>query len=138
MGPRTTAPSTPFWTLSIVPVSPLTLWKAPLTPPPRPGHSGRLPLRLAPRPRTYNITSPRRKSTFFCSDSFELIQFTLFQTKPSFSCSNFQQQVSLQIISVSEVQAIPMPRRPEVAGIDAAQGQVLIQEEDESVSDALE
>ena len=31
-----------------------------------------------------------------------------------------------------------MPRRPEVAGIEAAQGQVLIQEEDESVSDALE
>ena len=91
-----------------------------------------------PSPRTYNITSPRRKSTFFCPDSFELKQLILFQTKPSFSCSNFQQQVSLKIISVSEVQAIPMPRRPEVAGIEAAQGQVLIQEEDESVSDALE
>ena len=31
-----------------------------------------------------------------------------------------------------------MPRRPEVAGFEAAQGQGLIQEEDESVSDALE
>ena len=30
------------------------------------------------------------------------------------------------------------PRRPEVAGIEAAQGQVLIQEEDESVNNALE
>ena len=38
----------------------------------RPWHSGRLPSPLASRP--YHLTSPRRKSTFFCSDSFELIQ----------------------------------------------------------------
>ena len=42
-----------------------------------------------------------------------------------------------EIISVSEVQAIPTPRRPEVVVVEAGQGQVPIQE-DESVSDALE
>ena len=59
-GPRTSAPSTPFWTLSIVPVSPLTLWKTPLAP--RPWHSERLPSFLAPRSRPQHLTSPRRKS----------------------------------------------------------------------------
>ena len=42
------------------------------------------------------------------------------------------------MISVSEVQAIPMPRRPEMVVVEAVQGQVLLQEGAEGVSDALE
>ena len=84
---NTSAPSTQSWTLSIVPVSSLTLWKALLAPRPPPPPLWKAPLASCPRP--YHLTSPRRKSTFFCSDSFELIQLTLFQTKPSYSCSNF-------------------------------------------------
>ena len=39
---------------------------------------------------------------------------------------------------VSEVQAIPTPRRSEVVVVEAGQGQVVLQEGAEGVSDALE
>ena len=42
------------------------------------------------------------------------------------------------MISVSEIQAIPTSRQPEVVVVEAGQGQVLLQEEAEGVSDTLE
>ena len=79
-------------------------------------------------------TSPAPEANLlFCSDSFELIQL--------FPIPN-QTAVQLHLFSttilVSEVQAIPMPRRSEVVVVEASQGQVLLQEEDESVGGALE
>ena len=85
-------------------------------------------------------TSPAPDANLlFCSDSFELIQLFPIPNQTVERLQSFSTRIIIiRDISVSEVQARPTPRRSEVVVVEAGQGQVLLQEEDESFGGALE